>query len=76
MVRQASELGAFYGACADHYGAELATESRDRRYNTSPKGQARTQKAESRQYRKGYRAGYKAGSRAARKPQEPTPQEP
>jgi hypothetical protein len=51
----------------------MIKEDRDRRYNTSPKGQARTQKAESSQYRKGYRAGYKAGSRAVRKPQEHPP---
>lgn len=41
---------------------------RDRRYNASRKGKARTKRANGSEYRRGYRAGYKAGLRKAAAP--------
>ena len=38
---------------------------RDKRYDQSVKGKARTKRTESKLYRKGYRAGYEMGRRRA-----------
>ena len=41
----------------------MAAIDRDRRYNASKKGRARSRRAESSEYRAGYRAGYQTGRR-------------